>query len=119
MKALLADNLKLIWGMQERKIIAILSSVADRLIQLSIPELFEILVLLAKYIQIGEDFSGVLAAKYYSFLSFIYLNRLREFLLKEVCLRYAAEFHTTQLKNLKCVMENDLWKRLPLPENYE
>jgi len=62
-KALLMDDRKILWGILQHKVGRILNSFEEKIVELSIPEIFEILALLAKYIQIGEEFSGTHASE--------------------------------------------------------
>jgi len=61
MKALLMDDRKILWGNQQRKIVVLLKTISEKLVHLSVPEIFELMALSAKYIQIGEEFSGISA----------------------------------------------------------
>ncbi len=63
-KVLLMDDRKVLWGMLQQKVCSVLAGIADRVAELSIPELFEILALCSKYIQLGEEFSGSAASEY-------------------------------------------------------
>ena len=58
-KALLMDDRRNLWSNLQLKVSKIFTGIQDKLTQLSIPEIFEILSLCAKYLSIGEEFSGV------------------------------------------------------------
>ncbi len=65
MKSLMTEERRALWSLLQIKTGAVLSGASERVAELSIPELFEVLALCSKYIQLGEEFSGVPASEYF------------------------------------------------------
>jgi hypothetical protein len=62
-KTLLMDDRKNLWSVLQLKVSKLLKGIQQRIIELSIPELFEVLSLCNKYLLIGEEFSGSFASE--------------------------------------------------------
>jgi len=114
-KRLFENDKESIWNLMQKKLGKILDCLETKIVELSIPELFEVLVICSRYFSLGKEFSGSSTSKYKFFFNY----RVKNLILKKLCRRYINEFHISQIKKLKSIMEIDLWKRLPLPDNYE
>ena len=78
-------------------------------ITLNTYEIYDLLVLSNKFIEIGIEFSGDESEKSQTLLRFI---------AKEMTLKYITEFNNNQNVNIKNILEREEWNRLPLPDNF-
>jgi hypothetical protein len=90
----------------QAKVIEIYKATNNFFFNLSVRELFDMLALTNKFLEVGIEFA----------------NPKECVLLDEVlslCNRYMLDFKETQFNNLKDCIASEEWVRLPLPDNYE
>lgn len=90
----------------QAKVIEIYKATNNYFFNLSVRELFDMLSLTNKFLEVGLEFA----------------NPKEWVLLDEVlslCNRYMLDFKETQFNNLKDFIISEEWVRLPLPDNYE
>ena len=106
MKDYMLDHRKVLWETLQKKVIEILRATINFFFNLSVRELFDVLSLTNKFIEIGIEFvkpqDSVLLDELLSLIN-----------------RYMIDFKDSRFNNLKELIDTEKWERLPLPDNYE
>ena len=103
--ALIGDRREF-WAFLQERLLKFLRHTENFVLSLSVTEIYDLLVLTNKLLEIGEDFSANED------------HALRRHVV-DLCRRYLGEFKTQQFNNLKTFVEGEDWTRLPLPDNYQ
>lgn len=104
--SMLVKHRKPIWEFMQNRVVEIFKSTTNFFFNLSVRELFDVLALTNKFLEIGLEFANPKECPL-----------LDETL--SLCNRYMLDFKETQFNNLKDFISNEEWTRLPLPDNYQ
>ncbi|KAF2069584.1 hypothetical protein CYY_009098 [Polysphondylium violaceum] len=99
---LLYSNRKTMWNSIQSQIRHILNSFKPKF---KIEEFLKVLDSINQFIEVGNEFSGEEA------------NILKS-IMKEKSLAYFQFFHKKRIDDLKTMLENEIWHKMPLPNNF-
>lgn len=106
MQTYLLKHRKTLWDAIQERVIEIYKSTTNYFFNLSVRELYDVLALTNKFLEIGLDFAQPKEC--------VLLDEILS-----LCNRYMKDFKDTQFTNLKDFLHSEEWVRLPLPDNYE
>ena len=92
--------------MMQARVIEIFKATTNFFFNLSVRELFDVLALTNKFLEVGLEFAQP--------KEWVLLDEMLS-----LCNRYMLDFKETQFNNLKDFIATEEWVRLPLPDNYE
>ena len=103
----LLEDRKPLWDFIQDKMKKYIEFTEDKLLQINTRELYDLLSLSNKFIEIGYEFAGHEN------------NILLGYLVNTFTEKYAKEFKTKYINDLKNILEREEFDRLPLPDNFE
>ncbi|CDW71082.1 UNKNOWN [Stylonychia lemnae] len=105
----LVQDRKSFWQYIQEKLINFFQSTQELADDLSIRELFDLLMLSNRFIDMGQEFGGDDESSQVSLL---------RYLSNDLSNKYIEDFKNFHIQNVKNLLEREEWDRLPIPDNF-